>query len=127
VLTRPRWVHALLDRAIASNRPMRTRAQTGARTCLECGVRVAAGKVRCEHCRAALNRHKVRLAGRRAQEATRGAGSEAKLPWTPEEDAVVLRTDLTREQAALLIGRSFLAVASRAGRLRRSRGRLGSR
>jgi len=71
----------------------------------------------CETCLAAGSKRnadhydaRLRAAGRK----------RSKRMWTPEQDAVLARTDLTAAQAAGLVGRSATAVNCRRARLKKA-------
>lgn len=58
--------------------------------------------------------HKPYIANRlkRINEETRSKASNSRQRWTGPELQIALRRDLTQEQAAEMLGRSFLAVRS---------------
>ena len=62
-------------------------------------------------------RDKINAAARATAAADRAAATRSGT-FTPEEDALVLRPDLTARQAAQLLGRTAASVARRRKRLR---------
>jgi hypothetical protein len=84
------------------------------------GVR-AADRARSAAWRKANRTYFLQLTATHARNAQRQTAEapRRRLPWTPEEDAWVVRTDFSALEVALLLGRTFHAVQTRRQKLSR--------
>jgi hypothetical protein len=120
---RPAWVAQSVDR-ITSEHPDggadETESLTTRAGCLDCGGTAAGRQVRCVSCQTKVIRARIRDAGRRAQDRTMQRSSgRTGLPWTEEEDAILMNDTIPRIALAESLGRTYFAVGNRRRRLAR--------
>lgn len=74
---------------------------------------------RCDHEHYQRNRDYVLNRGRdRNKRLSAIPGPRNYNPWTPDEDVIVMRDDLSTVEKAFILGRSYYSVSGRRGRLR---------
>ncbi|GAC1575390.1 MAG: hypothetical protein NVS3B24_03960 [Candidatus Dormibacteria bacterium] len=90
--------------------------------CVKCGT-ACGDALRCRRCSYERRSPAMNARLRRLQAATRPAATHSASPWTEAADAELLSPDLSLEELARNLGRSYYAVRSRQHSLRHQKGR----